>query len=380
MKKKFVTVVCFFLAFSFLPVSFTQHEHKSTIQLGQTKAESLAPVTTGSKNAAIIQNQELTAQLDRYIEKQLALDTFHGTVLVAKGNTILLEKGYGYAYEKTKEPNQPEQKFAIGSLTKSFTAMAILQLHQKGALNIYEPIDRYFPSYPFAKQVTIHHLLTHSSGLPMNKGDRKYEELTLMYPPGTKQNYCNEGYILMGRIIEQASGLSYDEYITTHIFRPLHMNDSGFNLSQRFIQNKARGHKKMHGSWVALGMNYGTRFSSGGLYSTVEDLYKWDRALYTDTLLRRPLREKMLTPQMKQYGYGWHIEERRGHKLTEHGGYALGFSAEIIRDTTSQDVVILLSNHSDKGMKEMGVTLLDMLRQPPAPKEAPAVPKTKPIT
>ncbi|MFT9846174.1 serine hydrolase domain-containing protein [Aneurinibacillus sp. REN35] len=367
MKKKFLTVVCFFLTFSFLPVSFTQHEHKSTIHLGQTKAESLAPITTGIKNAATAENKQLTARLDRYIEKQLALDTFHGTVLIAKGDTILLKKGYGYAYQKTKEPNRPEHKFAMGSLTKSFTAMAILQLHEKGALNIYEPINRFFPTYPFAKRVTIHHLLTHSSGLPMNKGDKKYEELTLMYPPGTKQNYSNEGYILMGRIIEQASGLAYDAYITSHIFGPLHMDASGFNLSQRSVLDRARGHKKVHGNWVALGMNYGTRFSSGGLYSTVEDLYKWDRALYTDTLLARSLRDKMLTQQMKQYGYGWHIEERHGRKLAGHGGYVLGFSAEIVRDTTSKNVVILLSNHSDIGLKDMGLTLLDMLEEPTNP-------------
>lgn len=363
MKKKLLMVVSFFLAFSFFPVSLLQHEHEGSIRLGQTKAESFTPVTTGVKNETNQENKELATRLDTYVKKQLAMDNFHGTVLVASGDTILLKRGYGYADGKKKIPNAPNQKFAIGSLTKAFTAMAILQLHEQHLLDINQPIERFFPDYPFAKEVTIHHLLTHSSGLPRNRGSKEYEELTLLYPPGTGQNYSNEGYILLGKIIEQVSGMSYGDYITTHIFKPLHMDDSGFDLSRRRVLNKASGHKKIQGVWVALGMDYGSRFSSGGLYSTVEDLYKWDRALYTGKLVSEPLRKRMFTPQMKEYGYGWHIQKEADRIIAEHGGYVLGYSAEIVRDMTSKSVVILLSNHGDTGMKEMAETMLEMVEE-----------------
>ncbi|MCP1357273.1 serine hydrolase domain-containing protein [Aneurinibacillus migulanus] len=362
MKKKFFVLASFFLAFSFFPVSLLQHEQKSSIRLGETKAESFTPVTTGVKNENSLENKQLATDVDLYLQKQLALDKFHGTVLVAKGNTILLKKGYGYAYEKEKLPNEPSQKFAIASLTKAFTAMSILQLHERHALNINESIERFFPTYPFAKDVTIHDLLTHSSGLPMNRGTLAYEDLTLLYPPGTNQNYSNEGYILLGHIIEQASGMSYEDYLNTHIFAPLHMKDTGVNINQRKVLNRARGHKDIQGMWVALGMDYSTRFSSGSLYSTVEDLYKWDRALYTDKLVSEPLRQSMFTPQMKAYGYGWHLEEKDGRKLAEHNGYVLGFSAEIIRDMSSKSVIILLSNHGDAELKDIANTLLDIIQ------------------
>ncbi|MED0673077.1 serine hydrolase [Aneurinibacillus aneurinilyticus] len=362
MKKKVFVLAGFFLAFLFFPVFLPQHEQKSSIRLGEPKAESFTPVTTGVKNETSLENKKLATDVDVYLQKQLALDKFHGTVLIAKGDTILLKKGYGYAYEEEKAPNEPDQKFAIASLTKAFTAMAILQLHEQHRLNINESIERFFPTYPFAKEVTIHDLLTHSSGLPMNRGSHAYENLTLLYPPGTNQNYSNEGYILLGHIIEQVSGMSYENYLNTHIFTPLDMKDTGVNINQSKVLNRARGHKNIHGRWVALGMDYSTRFSSGSLYSTVEDLYKWDRALYTDRLVSEPLRRSMFTPQMKAYGYGWHLEEKNGRKLAEHNGYVLGFSAEIVRDMSSKSVIILLSNHGDTELKDIANALLDIIQ------------------
>jgi CubicO group peptidase (beta-lactamase class C family) len=141
------------------------------------------------------------------------------------------------------------------------------------------------------------------------------------------------------------------------------MNNSGVNLSRRDVKNKANGHKNIQGKWIALGMDYSTRGGSGSMYSTVEDLYKWDRALYTNKLISEPLRQKIFTPQMKNYGYGWHIEKTAHRKLVGHGGYVLGFSSEILRDTSSKNVVILLSNHGDEGLDKMAEALLSIIEQ-----------------
>jgi CubicO group peptidase (beta-lactamase class C family) len=358
---------------------------------------------------------------------------FEGSVLVAKGDDILLNTGYGKANHDKQIDNNPQTVFGIGSITSQFTATAIMMLQEKNQLNIQDTINKYIADYPNGEKIKIYHLLTHTSGIPelyslvesIEIGKRTYtsaevidlfKNKPLSFDVGSKYEFSNSNYALLGFIIEKVSGLKYEDYIEQNIFKPLDMNSSGFLSSTKSTDNnsgitkRAIGYKKLVANTTELGENvtepsntYEKSFeaeptltyAAGGIYSTVEDLYKWNNALNTNKLISKESIKEMFTPHVESYGYGWFIDEKHTEEshenqdataseqsdssndtsnskandsnseeaeIVHHGGYLPGYSSFIIRNNAKPYVVIILSNteHESRAM-DMGYHLMDAL-------------------
>jgi len=310
------------------------------------------------------------AQADEHIAAYVELKKFSGSVLIAKDNEVLLNKGYGMANYEHDVPNMPYTKFRIGSVTKQFTAMAIMILQERGLLNLDDTLDQYIPDFMNGDKITIHHLLVHSSGVKtINKFPSFMEsgmlpwlpessiELikteALEFEPGSEFKYNNSGYFLLGFIIEKVSGDSYPKFITENIFDVLGMEGSGYDHHDPVLKHRASGYELTeggltNGEYLVINNHY----AAGALYSTVEDLYIWDRALYTEKLLSKLSLEKMFDvyhqtsfkDKKAGYGYGFYVDELFGHKRVFHTGNNNGFRAQISRFPDDDATIILLSN------------------------------------
>lgn len=311
-------------------------------------------------NIGYSQNKELL--IDNYLQAYAKLNRFNGSVLVAKGDNILISKGYGMANLELQVENTPQTKFRIGSVTKQFTALAIIQLEEKGLLKITDHIDKFLPDYPNGGKITIHHLLTHTSGIPSFthfpefEHDKilpttpleiidKFKHKELLFKPGSEYKYSDSEYIILGYIIEKVSGKSYQKYLNYNIFRPLNMFNTDYDNSKIILKNRASGYDYEDG--ILYNSDYNDMslpFAAGALFSTTEDLYKWDRALYKDMLVKDSSLTKIFTPYKKNYGYGWYIDNFYTHKKIWHHGYIDGFSAVITRFVDDNTCIIILSN------------------------------------
>ena len=334
---------------------------------------------------AAAQNADVAAKADELVKAS----GIHGSVLIAKGGKVILAKGYGRANIELDVPNKPETKFRLGSITKQFTATAILQLQERGRLKVTDLISKYLPDTPAAwSKITIHHLLTHTSGIHSYTDDKSYKQhmrevagppaefikrvysLPLDFEPGTKFHYDNSGFFLLGVIIERVSGMKYEDYLRKNIFDPLEMNDSGYDWPETILQNRAQGYSKTKDGKEhnAEFLDMGQPYAAGSLYSTVLDLYKWDRALYTTKVLSRESIEAAFTghglemgPGI-QYGYGWGVAQIHGHKAVGHGGGINGFSTVIWRAIEEDAVAIVLTNQEDGNLTgKVGQDLLLLL-------------------
>jgi CubicO group peptidase (beta-lactamase class C family) len=297
-------------------------------------------------------------------------------VLVARNGEILISKGYGLADRDKNLPNTPQTRERLGSVTKQFTAMAILILQAQGRLNVQEPICGYISECPIAwQQITIHHLLTHTSGIknftdfPDYKTTKaspstplqtiaRFKDLPLDFVPGKKFSYSNSGYIVLGYIIEQASGQSYESFLQHSIFEPLQMKNTGYDHNDGSL---AIGYTNVYSHWEkAAYIDMSLPYAAGALYSTVEDLYLWDQALYTEQLLPKELMDLMFSAQAKipnrnlSYGYGWFVGESNHRQVAFHGGGPYGgFVAEIDRYPADKVTIIVLSNRDTKGIVDV---------------------------
>ena len=267
------------------------------------------------------------------------------SVIVIHHGKILLNKGYGFANIKQSEPNTPLTVFRLGSVTKQFTAMAILQLYDKQMLQINDYVEKYFPGTLNGNKITIKNLLTHTSGITESLNT------DLAFTPGTQISYSNAGYNLLGKIIEKVSGMSYEEYLLQNIFQPLGMKNTGYEHSSTKTRNRATGYISDNGSYTDIGeSDVSGAFSAGALYSTAEDMYKWDQALYTEKLVKTAtLNQAFSQATLKdgstiKYGFGWMVNQWRGLKEVGHGGDITGFNSYIARYPDEQFTVIVLSN------------------------------------
>lgn len=326
---------------------------------------------------------EIGRTLDDLIEKSYPL--FSGSVLVARRGEILLSKGYKYANWELESPNTPHTKFRIASLTKAFTAAAILQLQEQGRLNIQDPICAYLESCPppspaFTDQgvswqdITIHQLLTHTSGIPeyttlpgaLEQAGfhhthaeliAAFQDEPLLFSPGERYSYSNSNYVLLGAIVEGVSRSSLEDYLTRHILIPLGMKDSGVDQQGSVLKQRAAGYNIVGRTFVnAYYIDISNAFAAGDMYSTVEDLYRWDQALYSDLILSSESRAAMFTPHPPpgnplervaadgNYGYGWEIGEFAGHRMISHAGSLPGFHALLERFPDDYVTIIILSN------------------------------------
>jgi CubicO group peptidase (beta-lactamase class C family) len=325
--------------------------------------------------------QDLAPKAEEIINAYVKQKKFNGSVLVAKGGKVVLNKGYGMASFELDVPNTPQTKFRLGSITKQFTAMAIAQLQERGLLNVEDPITKYLPDYPkeTGDKVTVYHLLTHSSGIPSITNGADYRQIKmnrfsgeklvawlkgkpLEFAPGENYKYNNSGYILLGYIIEKISGKPYEQFVQENIFTPLGMKDTGFDRYHTVIKNRAAGYtvkgKELENSeYIDMTVPGG----AGAMYSTVEDLYAWDRALYTEKLVKKATLEKVFTPYKSNYAWGWFVNEQFNRKRVNHGGGIEGFNTIIVRFINDDVCIIALSNTVPATLGQMSERLAALL-------------------
>lgn len=305
--------------------------------------------------------QDRSSEMEKLIATYTEQQWFSGSVLVAQKGKILLSKGYGMANYELSVPNTPTTKFRLGSVTKQFTAAAILQLQERGLLNVKDALKKFIPDYPHGDSITVHHLLNHTSGIANFTSMISYKEFMrqaatleetigrfkkepLDFTPGTQYNYSNSNYVLLAYIIEKVSGETYEHYIRTHIFEPLGMKDSGYDNAETLLPNRASGYRPENGGLAnASFIDMSIPAGAGGLYSTTEDLYKWDRALYTEKILKKQSLDAMFTPGLDHYGYGWAIFDKP-RKLVTHSGGINGFMTNISRFPDDDVCIIVLGN------------------------------------
>lgn len=355
-----------------------------------------------SNNPITAQNR--AEQLDQLMSKYFEYGKFNGSVLVSVDEETFLNKGYGYANMEWKQNNAPNTKHRLGSVTKQFTALLILQLAEKGQLDLHKPISTYLPDYPkkTGDIITIHHLLTHASGIPNYtaiKGLIKehsmdnfspvefldfFKDLDLEFEPGTQFNYSNSGYFLLGYILETISGMSYGDLLVNQIFQPLGMNDTGFDSHSAIIANRAAGYEKSRRSFVnARYLDMSAVYAAGFMYSTTEDLAKWDASLYTNKLLTAEYMDLFLKPHQETnegfyYGYGWgHGELPIGTSadlatVISHDGGINGFNTRITRVVKDKILIVMLNNTGVAPLRNIENSILAVLYDKPfnEPKES----------
>lgn len=303
------------------------------------------------------------ARMEQIIQSYVADHRFMGSVLVARDGKTLLDKGYGFANLEWQVPNTPTTKFRLGSITKQFTAASILLLEERGKLKTDDPVKKYMPDAPAAwDKVTIFHLLTHTSGIPSftsfpDLPKRQLESMTpqqlvdwfrdkpLEFEPGTKWNYSNSGYVLLGYLIEKISGQSYADFVQQNIFTPLDMKDSGYDSNSAIIGRRAAGYAPgKDGPENAGFVNMTVPLSAGGLYSTTEDLLRWEQGLFGGKLLTPASLAKMTTPFKQDYAFGLGVSSQGGHKAIAHDGGIQGFNTSMIYYPDEKLVIEVLAN------------------------------------
>lgn len=302
-------------------------------------------------------------RMEQIIQSYVADHKFMGSVLVARDGKTLLDKGYGFANLEWQIPNAPTTKFRLGSITKQFTAASILLLEERGKLKTDDLVKKYMPDAPAAwDKVTIFHLLTHTSGIPSFTGfpdfpTRQLQAMTpqqlvdwfrdkpLEFEPGTKWNYSNSGYVLLGYLIEKISGQSYADFVQQNIFTPLGMKDSGYDSNSAIIEHRAAGYAPgKNGPENAGYVNMTVPLSAGALYSTTEDLLRWEQGLFGGKLLTPASLAKMTTPFKENYAFGLGVSTEGGHKVIAHNGGIQGFNTSLAYYPDDKLVVAVLGN------------------------------------
>lgn len=333
-------------------------------------------------------------KLDAYLTRLEGFG-FSGSILVAKDGQVLLHKGYGLADREKGIPFTPETVFDIGSITKQFTAAAILKLESEGQLKVADPIGKYFDGVPADKAaITLHHLLTHSAGLKDVFGD-DYEEMPrdklvqaalasqLLWPPGTRYQYSNAGYSLLAAIVEKVSGKPYETYLRDALFRPAGMEKTGYRLPAWKPEELAHGYRgdepwgtPLDHAWAPDGPWWNLR-GNGGILSTTGDLYKWHLALEKGEVLSKEEQAKAYTPHVPEdeegrshYGYGWAIDQGPGgtRRIAHNGGNGI-FAADFQRYPEDRLVLITGSAQSDFSSIAVALNLSRRLfgQEPPLP-------------
>jgi CubicO group peptidase (beta-lactamase class C family) len=313
------------------------------------------------------ENQEI----DKLVKAFVDIDQFSGSVLVAKKGKVVFRQGYGLANREWNVANAPETKFRLGSLTKQFTAMLVMQLYQEGKIDLGGHISDYLPYYrkDIGTRVTINQLLSHTSGIG-DFGSRddfseickteyaprefveKYCSENLEAEPGVRYRYSNSGYYILGAIIESLRSKPYREVLKERIFDVIGMNDSGMEMRKEVVSEQASGYNLQYGKYTKPDyINlYAVIFSAGGMYSTVGDLLKWDRALYTEKLLSNKNLLLMFKPNMEKYAYGIQVNKMKipglafTSEFSSHNGAINGYRSIILRESHEQQVIVVLSN------------------------------------
>jgi CubicO group peptidase (beta-lactamase class C family) len=349
-----------------------------------------APLSNATGAPASATPTPMDARLDAFLGSLAQSGNLRGAVLVARGDTVLLSRGYGVADEASGAPNSATTRFRIGSITKQFTAMAILILQEQGKLRVEDSVCNYLSDCPNAwRPITLRHLLTHTSGVPdytnfpdfpsligtpatLDQLIARFHSLPLEFTPGARWSYSNSGYILLGAVIERVSGQTYSAFLQNHIFGPLGMGDTGYDVNSPPSPQHATGYLRAHEQPVYLDMSeFGP---AGALASTVEDLYRWDRALIAHRLVSQQTLDAMFAPAIpcpvggcllpsdRGYGYGWFIAAEAGQTLIYHVGRIDGFLTYNGFSRPDDITVVLLSNLETTAVLGDSLKLAQMAR------------------
>lgn len=315
------------------------------------------------------------ATLQRVVDAYSKAGKFNGTILVSKGGEVLYAGASGFRDAEKKIPHDRESIFQVGSLTKQFTAAIIMQLVGEQKLSLSDPLSKYFNGFRHGDKITIKHLLTHTSGIFNYTNDTtlmqsdvsghysKEQMLDLIrgyapdFDPGARFNYSNSGYFILGYIVEKATGKSYEHNVRERILQPLEMNNSGFDFSRLKSPKKASGYFSLQPVIAAPIVDSTIAYSAGALYSTVEDLYKWERAIHTDRILSAQAWQEVFTPFKNGYGFGWGIDSLHNKLITAHAGGIHGFSSYLIRFPSESVAVIAIDNASSTSLSRLARTL-----------------------
>ncbi len=327
------------------------------------------PATHADRISGPVSDKELASQIDKLLSDVYKPDGPGAAILVKKQGKVILRKGYGLANLELNVPVEPDMIFRLGSVTKQFTAVAILILAEEGKLSLQDEITRFLPDYPTqGKKITVEHLLTHTSGvksytdlpewLPLQRKDMTVAEIIdlakdkpVEFAPGGRWKYCNSGYILLGAIIEKVSGKTYADFLQDRIFGPLGLKSSCYDSTSRIIPRRASGYSKGNSGFEnASYLSMSQPYAAGSLASSVDDLAAWTEALLSGKLIKRETLERAFTSCKlrdgldTKYGYGWCISDYEGHRLIEHGGGINGFLSYALFFPEDQVFVALLTN------------------------------------
>lgn len=329
--------------------------------------------------------QDKTQKIDDLLSLYHEYGKFNGSVLIAEEGKVIYKNGFGMANMEWDMPNEPDTKHRLGSITKQFTGMLIMQLAVEGKLDLQAPISKYLPDYPKANgdKITTHHLLTHTSGIPnytsfpefideISRNEYAREEFVdlfsdraLDFKPGERFSYSNSGYFLLGFIAEKVAGKSYEELLKEKIFVPLKMNNTGYDWPNDIIKNRAAGYEKVGKDYKNTDyLDQSIPYSAGAMYSTVEDLFIWAQALLTNKLLSEKDMEIYFKPKIsawegKSYGYGITVgNEPVGNALDSinvfsHGGGINGFNTLLTCSPSDQSTIVLFNNTGQASLNQI---------------------------
>ncbi len=344
-----------------------------------------AALPVAAQAAAPASSQDLAAYADQIFSAAYPADQPGAAVLVVKDGQTVLRKGYGLANVELGVPVSPDMVFEIGSVTKQFTAAAILLLQERGQLRVEDDITKYLTDYPtHGEKVTVEHLLNHTSGIPSYTGmpewlPRVREDMTLDtlialfkdkpfdFKPGAEWRYNNSGYILLGAIIEKVSGKSYEQFVEEELFAKAGMKASRYGHQEEVVPRRATGYSRdASGLRNAKYLSMTQPYAAGSLMSTVDDLVAWGRALSSGAVVSKASLDRMTVPAKlpsglsTQYAYGLGIGEHAGRRILQHGGGIFGFVSYLAGAPETGLYVAILSNtdSAETGPEELGMKIL----------------------
>ncbi len=333
-------------------------------------------------------SQDRAEKIDDLLKRYNEYGLFNGSALVAEDGKVIFTGGYGFANMEWKVPNTSDTKFRIGSISKQFTATIIMQLVEEGKIKLDGKLTDYLPNYrkDTGDNITIHQLLNHTSGIfpytsmpnvwsdsLRNHYDQDYmikhfHSGDLQFEPGTQFAYNNTGYYLLGVIAEKVTGKKFGQLLKERIFIPLNMTNTAAEDDEVVIDKKASGYLKFVNSYRLDPYFYmPNALGAGHMYSTVEDMVKWDQALYTDKILSKESKVEMFTPYLNNYGYGWGIltdtidGTNEITKINVHGGGINGFNTFFIRLLSKKQMIALFSNAGNAPLNQMADEIINIL-------------------
>lgn len=333
--------------------------------------------------------------MDRIVQASAEAGAFSGAVLVARDGEILLDKGYGLANREWLIPNDGDTEFRLGSITKQFTAVAIMILNERGLVDLDAPMKTWLPDAPAAwDQVTVRRLLAHTAGIPnftsfddfqstkalpatLDSLIARFRDRPLDFQPGEGRKYSNSGYVLLTAVIEKASGKPYANFLSETLFQPLGMSDTGYDRNAAILPRRASGYTPTADGVInAEHWDMSIPQGAGGLYSTSHDLLKWEQGLFRGRVLRPASLELLTTPVRDGYAFGVFAVEAEGNTTIAHSGGLNGFNTYMAYDPDRRTTVIVLGNLNGTAPDLLGASLMALAREDGRPGQSSASPVT----